>query len=147
MVGCANYSGPKAKPYESKQALPTSETDTKVYLTKIVNDVIASITGIANMLLIYQEDSITPTVDSKEALIQQLDQAMKTVEKNITYLESFTPAKSYEEKRDGIVSLCKDFKTNLKDIKKALNDNNFKELEKQYRIFEDFRSQLQTASL
>lgn len=146
IVGCKGYSMPKYKPGESKQAIATSETDTKMFLSQKVQDVLSNVAGVSSQLLIYQENSIVPTASTKEGLIQSLDEAIKNIDKNVTYLTSFRPASVYESKRNNIVKLMNNFKGNLKEIHKAVEKDDFKLLKALYRNYETLLSQLQTIS-
>lgn len=146
IVGCRGYSMPKYNPGESKQAIATSETDTKMFLSQKVQDVLSNVAGVSSQLLIYQENSIVPTASTKEALSQSLDEAMKNVDKNVTYLTSFRPASVYEAKRNNIVKLMNVFKENLKEIHQAVEKDDFKNLKVSYRNYEAILSQLQTIS-
>lgn len=146
MVGCKEYSMPKYNPQESKQAIATSETDTKMFLSQKVQDVLSNVAGVSSQLLIYQEDSIQLTASTKDALSQSIEDSIQNVDKNITYLTSFRPAPAYESKRDNIVKLMNSFKGNLEGIHKAVEEDDFERLSILYRDYESILSQLQTIS-
>lgn len=146
MVGCNDYSMPKYKPSESKQVIATSETDTKMFLSQKVQDVLSNVAGVSSQLLIYQENSIVPTASTKAALSQSIDESIKNIDKNVTYLTSFKPASAYASKRDNIVKLMNNFKENLNEIYNAVKKDNFKKLKELYRNYESILSQLQTIS-
>ena len=146
LFGCADYSYPKADPYESKQAIATSETDTKLFLSLKVQDVIAATNGLSQQLLIYQEDSVTPTKQSKNALLSSLQDVQQCIERNINYLNSFTPATSFKTKRDNIVGLLEDFNKHLDTIKKDINNDDFSTMKTHTQRYDSYIVQLQTIS-
>lgn len=146
LVGCSEYSMPKYKPGDQKQVIATSETDTRMFLSQKVQDVISAVTGVSSQLLIYQEDTVTPTVSMKESLIDSINNSIKTIQKNIEYLTVFKPASVYEEKRDNIVKLMNLFKDNLNDLSNAIEKDDFKKIKTLYNDYTTVLTQIQTIS-
>lgn len=146
LVGCSEYSMPKYKPGDQKQVIATSKTDTRMFLSQKVQDVISAVAGVSSQLLIYQEDSITPTASMKEALKNSVDDSIKALDKNVEYLKSFKPASVYEDKRNNIVKLMGTFRKNLEDINNAVEEDNFKKLKSLYSEYTTILTQIQTIS-
>lgn len=145
-TGCADYSYPKASPYENNQAIATSETDSKIFLSTRVQDVIASTNGLSQQLLVYQEDSVTPTRESKNSLLASLTSSKQVVQQNIDYLEAFTPANSMKTKKENIVNLLKNFHSFLDSLKESIESDDFSAMKTHTQAYDNFMTQLQTIS-
>lgn len=127
--------------------LKVSETDTKAVLTSKTNEVISIASGVGAQLIVYEGDSSAQTKDSKESLLESIDTVINQCDITNNYLKSFNAAEKYVNKKENIMSLISSLKTNMKDLKKAINNDNLNSIKNIHTEYTNIIVRLQTASL
>lgn len=146
LVGCSTPSYVNDAPSSVVESIEMTQSETALKLNKISNNVIATSGTLEQQMTKYLSSVTESGLDDKNAILSSILTNISSTKNSITEIQSFNPASALKERSNEILLQLNNVETYLRGLQKAVEEDNYEDMNSNFNNYMNSISLLKTLS-